>query len=218
MLIATTWFVFIYAVDHGRVIEVSLGYFINPLVNVSLGLIFLGERLRRAQLLALLLATLAVINLTLQQAELPWISLTLAFSFALYGLLRKRVAADALTGLTVETLILFPLAILWLNHLHGRGELGFGRLGLPNDLLLIASGVVTALPLLWFANAARRLPLSTIGFLQYLAPSIQFLLAVLLFGEHLGWDRLLSFGLIWVALAIFSWDLLRSMRRTRATR
>lgn len=216
ILIALNWFTFIWAVDQGRVLEASLGYFINPLVTVALGVIFLGERLRPAQVLALLLSALAVVWLTVQEGRLPGISLILAFSFSFYGLLRKQVAADALTGLSVETLLLVPLAGFWLLHLSGRGELSFGALDRPTDLLLIAGGAVTALPLLWFANAARRLPYSTVGFLQYIAPSLQFVLAVLFFGELLGWNRLLAFGLIWSALAVFSWDALVQSRRLRA--
>lgn len=215
ILIALNWFTFIWAVSNDRVIDASLGYFINPLVNVGLGVLFLGERLRRAQLLALLLASLAVVWLTLERGHLPGVSLILAFSFGFYGLLRKQVAADALTGLTVETLILLPIATLWLWHLHQGQEMAFARVDIQTDLLLIAGGVVTALPLLWFANAARRLPYSTVGFLQYMAPSIQLLLAVLLFGEVLGWNRLLAFGLIWCALAVFSWDALNAARRRR---
>lgn len=212
LLIATNWFTYIWAVEQARVVEASLGYFINPLVNVGLGVVFLHERLRRAQLAALLLAAAAVAWLTHLQGQLPWISLILAFSFGLYGLVRKQVAADALVGLLVETLLLLPAAMLWLGLLYHRGRLSFLAVDRSTDLLLMAGGLVIALPLLWFANAARRLPYSTVGFLQYIAPSIQFLLAISVFGETLHWTRLFAFGLIWAALALFTYDTLRARR------
>jgi chloramphenicol-sensitive protein RarD len=204
VLVGGNWYIFIWAVANDRVLQASLGYFINPLVNVFLGVVFLRERLSRAGVVAVALAAVAVVWLTAQAGELPWVSLVLAFSFGLYGLLRKTATVKPVPGLMVETSLMAPPALLYLGLVASRGGLYFGT-GSPRlDLLLIAAGLVTALPLLWFTAAARLLPLATLGFLQYLAPTGQFLLAVLAFGEPLTRDRLLAFGLIWVALAIFT--------------
>lgn len=210
VLVGGNWYIFIWAVANDRVLQASLGYFINPLVNVFLGVVFLRERLSRAGVVAVALAAAAVIWLTAQAGELPWVSLVLAFSFGLYGLLRKTARVKPVPGLMVETTLMAPPALLYLGLVASRGGLYFGT-GSPRlDLLLIAAGLVTALPLLWFTAAARLLPLATLGFLQYLAPTGQFLLAVLAYGEPLTRDRLLAFGLIWVALAIFTAAQLRS--------
>lgn len=212
LLVGGNWYIFIWAVAHDRVLQASLGYFINPLVNVFLGVVFLGERLSRVGMVAVALAAVAVTWLTVQAGELPWVSLVLAFSFGLYGLLRKTARVKPVPGLMVETALMAPPALLYLALVASRGGLYFGTGSLRLDLLLIAAGLVTALPLLWFTAAARLLPLATLGFLQYLAPTGQFLLAVLVYSEPLTRDRLLAFGLIWVALAIFTIDQLR--RRT----
>lgn len=212
VLIAGNWFTFIWAVSHARVVEASLGYFINPLVSVFLGFVFLKERLRRVQWIAVGLAAAAVVLLSVRMGSLPVISLVLAFSFGLYGLLRKTMRVDALVGLAVETALLLPVALAYLAWLERGGTLVFGHAPWSTELLLMASGMVTALPLLWFANAARRLHLSTVGLLQYIAPSLQFASAVLVFGEPFGAVRLLSFALIWAALALYTAD---SIRRAR---
>lgn len=209
VLIAVNWFVFIWAIANGRLLQASLGYFINPLVNVLLGVLILKERLRRPQAVALLLAAGGVVLMSLRVGGVPAVSLILASSFAVYGLLRKQTPVGGVVGLAVETGLLFPLALLYLFWLGDQGRLVFSRLDLRTDLLLAASGVVTALPLVWFANAARRLRLSTIGILQYLAPSLQFLLAVLVFGEPFAVGELASFGLIWAALAVYTVDAIR---------
>ena len=211
-LISVNWFVFIWAVGRGFLLEASLGYFINPLVNVLLGFVFLGERLRRLQTVSVILAALAVTWLTLRVGRVPVIALTLAFSFGFYGLLRKTVRADGMTGLTAETLLLAPFAAAWLLHLEARDALAFLHRGLRTDLLLPAAGVVTALPLVWYANAARRLRYATVGFLQYAAPSLQFLLAVVAFGEPFTRTHLAAFACIWTALGLYSWDSWRALR------
>ncbi len=203
-LIAVNWFVFIWSVGHGHLMEASLGYFINPLVNVLLGYVVLHERLRPWQWVSVALAASGVTYLTLSMGELPVIALVLAFSFGMYGLLRKTVGVDALTGLTFETTLLWPLAVGYLIFLGIRGELAFEHISWQTDALLSVGGVVTAAPLLWFANAARRLKLSTLGFLQYIAPSMQFLLAVLVFGEPFKRAHAMSFSLIWLGLLAFS--------------
>jgi chloramphenicol-sensitive protein RarD len=217
VLIGVNWFVFIWAIAHDRLLQASLGYFINPLVNVLLGVAILKEKLRRPQAAALALAAAGVVLMGLRVGGLPAISLILAVSFALYGLLRKRTPVGGIVGLAVETGLLAPLALGYLFWLGGEDRLVFSRLDARTDWLLAASGVVTALPLVWFANAARRLQLSTVGILQYLSPTLQFLLAVLVFGEPFAARELASFGLIWAALAIYTFDALRRAPGRRAS-
>lgn len=216
LLIAVNWLVYIYAVVSGQVLEGSLGYYLNPLVNVLLGVVLLKEKLSRAQLFACLLAGAGVAVLAAGAGSGLWISITLAISFASYGFLRKIVAVDALEGLWVETAILAPVALGYLLWLQASGTGQFGRLGTATDLYLVLGGAVTATPLLLFTAAARRLPYSTLGFLQYVAPSLQFLLAVLVFGEPLTPAHAICFGAIWAALAIFSVEGLRGAARARA--
>jgi chloramphenicol-sensitive protein RarD len=212
IVLAANWLTFIYAVSTNRVMHASLGYFMNPLVNVMLGFVFLGERLSAAQWLSVVLAGSGVLYMALMGNTLPWIALVLAFSFGFYGLLRKTARADALVGLSIETWLLAPLALIYLAFLSIAGTGNFGATGWRMDLLLMLGGVVTTVPLLWFANAARRLKLATIGFLQYIAPSLQFLLAVALFQEVFTRDHGISFGLIWVALGVYSIDAIRRKR------
>lgn len=208
LLIAGNWLVFIYAVQQGQVLQSSLGYFMTPLFSVLLGFLFLRERLNRRQQLSVALAALGVANLTLGHGAFPWIALTLGSTFGLYGLLRKLARVDALLGLTVETLLLAPLALGYLFYLGIRHQSAF-LAGAPLlDLLLPLSGVVTALPLLCFVGAARRLRLATIGFLQYITPSLHFLFAVGLYGEPFSRGHLLSFSCIWAALAVYTADAL----------
>jgi chloramphenicol-sensitive protein RarD len=206
LLIAVNWLVFIYAVGRGQVLQSSLGYFINPLVNVLLGFFVLGERLRRMQIVSLFMAVGGVLYLTLQYGSVPWISLILAGSFGLYGLLRKTAKVDALVGLTVETLLLGPLAFAYIYYLHATGKGAFLAGFQSFNLLLPLAGILTAIPLLLFNGATRRLRLATIGFLQYITPSMHFLLAVWVYGETFTTVHLLSFVLIWSGLALYSWD------------
>ncbi len=213
VLIAVNWFIFIWAVANDRVLEASLGYFVNPLVNVLLGLVFLRERLSRPAVAAVVLAVVGVAIQTGVTGRLPLVSLVLAASFGFYGLLRKTATAGAVVGLTVETVLLLPAALVWLAWQASRSGMHFLAGDLSLDLLLVAAGVVTALPLLAFTGAARRLRLSTLGFLQYLAPTGQFLLAVLAYGEPFDRGRLLGFAFIWIALVVFSADRLRRARR-----
>lgn len=208
-LIATNWFVFIWAVAHDRLVEASLGYFMTPLVTILLGFVFLKERLRGLQTVAVALATLAIVWLTVRHGHPPLITVILAISFAFYGLLRKQVPASGVQGLTAETLMLTPVAIAWLLLRSRAGELVFLNDGLRMDALLLSAGVITALPLIWFAEGARRLRLTTMGFMQYLAPMGQLLLAVAFFGEPFTGDHAVTFGLIWTALALYSFDTFR---------
>ena len=216
LLIGTNWLIFIYAVVSGHVLEASLGYYLNPLVNVLLGVVLLKEKLSRAQVFATLLAAAGVAVLAAGAGSGLWISLTLAATFAVYGFLRKIVAVDSLEGLSIETALLSPLALAWLVWLQADGSAAFASVTLTTDLLLVLGGAVTAIPLLMFTAAARRLPYSTLGFLQYVAPSLQFLLAVLAFGEPQTTAHLICFAAIWTALAIFSFEGLRSAHRGRA--
>jgi chloramphenicol-sensitive protein RarD len=211
-LLAANWCVFIWAITHGRVVESSLGYYVNPLVMVVLGVVFLKERLRPRQGIAVLLAAIAVVTLAVMRGAPPWIALALALSFGFYGLLRKVAHVDALVGLTVETLLLAPFALALLAVQETRGAGTFLHQGWARDLLLVASGPVTAFPLLWFAHAARRLRYATLGQFQYLTPTCHFLLAMLAYGEALTTGHIVAFALIAVALALYSWDSAQASR------
>ncbi len=215
-LLSANWLLYIWAVNNGHVIEASLGYFINPLVNIMFGYLILKERLRRVQWVAIGIAALGVAWLTWQSGSVPWIALCLAASFGAYGLLRKTAALGALEGLSFETMVLFPIAAIYVGWLTLHGENAF--LTTTSDTtrwLLIASGPITAIPLLLFASGARQIPLSILGLLQYLAPTIQFLLGVLLFKEAFTADRLVGFALIWAALGLFAGEGL--LQRGRST-
>jgi chloramphenicol-sensitive protein RarD len=211
--LAVNWGVYIYGVTTDRVVETSLGYFINPLVTVMLGVVVLRERLRPLQWTALGIATVAVLFLAVQSGRLPWISLVLAFSFGIYGLLKKTSHVGALEGLTVETAVLTPLALLYAAAIQVSGDATAISHGVGHAVLLVLVGVITAVPLLFFGAAASRVPLTTLGVLQYLAPTMQFLIGVLLFHEDMGLARLLGFCLVWTALAVFTADLLGARRR-----
>ncbi|MGL5949225.1 MAG: EamA family transporter RarD [Aeromonas sp.] len=212
------WLLFIWSINNGHMLDASLGYFINPLFNVLLGLLFLGERLRRAQWAAMALAAAGVAVQLITFGSLPWIALALGSSFSVYGLVRKKLALDALTGLLLETLLLLPAAAfyLWGVADSATSHLGANSVGL--NALLVAAGAVTTIPLLWFNAAATRLKLSTLGVFQYIAPSLTFLSAVTLYGEQLSQDKLLTFAFIWCALLVFSIDGLRVAKQDKAAR
>jgi chloramphenicol-sensitive protein RarD len=212
--LAVNWGVYIYGVTTDRVVETSLGYFINPLVTVMLGVLVLRERLRPVQWAALGVASVAVLFLAVQSGRLPWIALVLAFSFGTYGLLKKTSQVGALEGLTVETAVLAPVALLYAVGLQMSGHGTLTSHGPGHAALLVLTGVITAVPLLFFGAAASRVPLTTLGLLQYLAPTMQFLLGVLFFHEDMGLARLLGFCLVWAALVMFTADLLGQRRRT----
>ena len=215
-LLAVNWVVFVWATISGHLLEASLGYFMNPLVSVALGTIVLGERLRRLQWIAIGLALGGVGLLTWRVGRVPWVAVTLALTWGLYGLVRKIARVDALVGSAIETILLAPIAIVYLVVLALRGGGALGHADPATIALLVGTGVVTAVPLILFTVAARRLPLSTVGFLQYLAPTGQFVLAVVAYGEPLARDRLMAFALIWIGLAAFSVDLFRVSRRKPA--
>ena len=212
VVVAVNWGTYIYGVTNDRVVETSLGYFVNPIVTVLLGVIVLGERLRPAQWTALGAAFVAVVVLTVENGSPPWIALVLAFSFGTYGLLKKTAGVGAVEGLAVETGVLLPVAAVYVAAIGGGT---FATEGAGHAALLALSGVVTAIPLLLFGAAASRIPLSTLGVLQYLAPTMQFVLGITLFDEPLPAVKLLGFVLVWCAVALFTIDLLRHGRQLR---
>lgn len=216
LCIGVNWGLYIWAVNAGHVVETSLGYFINPLLNVVIGTLFLRERLRPVQWVSVAIAGAGVLWLTFNYGSFPWIALTLALSFGVYGLIRKLAAVDPIVGLGVENAVLLLPALGYVAFAEATGQGGFfGDWGAAIDALLLVGGALTALPLIGFSFAVRRVPLSTIGLMQYLAPTMQFLIGVLLFREPFDVDRAIGFALIWSALALFMAD---SLRRTRAAR
>jgi chloramphenicol-sensitive protein RarD len=218
VLVGLNWFTYIYGVDTNQVVETSLGYFIGPLVSVALGVLVLAERLRPAQWVAIGVGALAVAVLTVDYGRLPWIAMTLAVSFGLYGLVKKRLGLPAAEGLLVETAVLAPAALGYLIWLTVRQDLVFGTVSAAHTALLVISGPVTAIPLLLFAGAANRVPLSVLGLLQYLAPVLQLACGVLIFHEPMPPARLAGFALVWLALTVFTWDGIRSARKAARDR
>ncbi len=212
-VLSLNWLTYIWGVNAGYIIETSLGYFINPLVSVLLGVIFLHERLRRGQWVAIGIATLGVVYLTVSYGTLPWISLTLAFSFAIYGLLRKIAPLGSQEGLALETAWMFLPAFLYLLFVQGQGTATFGQIDTKTTLLLAFAGVATAVPLLFFAAAVRRIPLSLVGILQYIAPTIQFLIGVFIYNEEFSQTSFIGFSIIWSALIVFTAELLLHNRK-----
>ncbi|MGC0330169.1 chloramphenicol-sensitive protein RarD [Streptomyces sp. SAI-170] len=213
-VITVNWGVYIWAVNDGQVVEASLGYFINPLVTIAMGVLLLKERLRPVQWAAVGIGAAAVLVLTIGYGRPPWISLILAFSFATYGLVKKKVNLSGLESLAAETAIQFLPALAYLLWLSGQGDMTFGTEGAGHAALLASTGVVTALPLICFGAAAIRVPLSTLGLLQYLAPVFQFLCGIFYFHEAMPPERWAGFALVWLALTLLTWDALRTARRT----
>jgi chloramphenicol-sensitive protein RarD len=212
LVIGLNWFVYIWAIQDGRIFETSLGYYINPLTNMLAGVLFFHERLRRLQLLAVVLAVIGVSILTISGGVVPWVALTLAISFTIYASVRKRVVIGGMPGLFVETVLLLPFAAIWFAYLWSNGALIFGSASSTLNFWLLMAGPVTALPLLCFALAARRLSLTTIGFMQFLAPTMQFGTGIY-FGETLTSAHLICFGFIWTAVAFFVFDAIRSAKK-----
>lgn len=211
--ISINWATFIYGVNSGHVLETSLGYFVNPLVTVLMGVLILREHLRPAQWVALGIAAMAVVILTVDYGRPPWIALVLAFSFGTYGLVKKTAGVGAVESLTVETVLLAPLAIGYVVWLGAAGTAVFGTRGVGHTLVFMAAGIVTAIPLLLFGGAATRVPMVTLGLLQYLAPILQFALAVLWFDEQMPLTRWLGFALVWTALVVFTIEATTHRRR-----
>jgi chloramphenicol-sensitive protein RarD len=206
LLVSCNWFVFIWAINSGKILHTSLGYFINPIINVLLGMLFLKERLRPAQTVAVILAMAGVFYMTIEIGTLPWVSLFLAFSFGFYGLIRKTAAVNALVGLTVETMLLFFPASVYLYYIGTQSAGTFLAINVSTDLLLMGAALVTALPLLLYTAGARRIHFATIGMLQYIAPSSTFILAVYIYNEPFQTAQIRTFILIWISLIIYSAD------------
>ncbi len=218
ILVSSNWFVFIWAINSDHILQTSLGYYINPLINVLLGVVFLKEHLRPTQLAAVLLAAAGVVYLTIEIGRPPWIALFLAFTFGFYGLIRKVASVNALVGLTIETLLLSLPAVIYLGTLYAHGRGAFLRIDTRTDVLLMCAALATALPLLLFTTGARRIHFSTIGILQYIAPSCTFLLAVFVYREPFLPAQMWTFVLIWAALLIYSVDSVVYFRRYHARR
>ena len=217
VLVGANWLIFIWAVNANHMLDASLGYYINPLINVLLGMLFLGERLRKLQWFAVTLAACGVLVQLIAFGSVPVVAIALAFSFGFYGLLRKKVSLEAQTGLFIETLIMLPVAVLYLLWIADSPTSSLLENSITLNLLLISAGIVTTLPLLCFTGAATRLKLSTLGFFQYIGPSLMFLLAVLVYGEAFTSDKAITFAFIWGALLVFSFDGLKTNRQSRKT-
>lgn len=217
LLVGANWLIFIWAVNANHMLDASLGYYINPLINVVLGMIFLGERLRKLQWFAVGFAAIGVLIQVIAFGSIPVVAIALAFSFGFYGLLRKKVSLEAQTGLFIETLVMLPAAAIYLLFIADSATSDFAANSMSLNMLLIAAGIVTTLPLLCFTGAATRLKLSTLGFFQYIGPSLMFLLAVLIYGESFTTDKAVTFAFIWGALVIFSFDGLRHSKKTKRT-
>lgn len=212
LLISANWFIYIWAVNNEHVVDASLGYYINPLLTIFLAMVILKERLNFWQLISLVLALIGVLIITLKYAQIPWIALSLALTFAMYSLVKKLSNFDSVNGLALETITVVPISLIFIIFKQVDGTAAFGISSIYTTLLLIGAGVVTALPLLWFAQGARRVSLSTIGFIQYIAPSITLFLGVFLFKEPFTTLHVLSFGFIWCALTLYSLSQTRFMQ------
>jgi len=213
VVISINWAGFIWGVNNGFVVEVSLGYFINPLVTVLMGVFILGEQLRAWQWVAMAIAGAAVVGLTVELGRPPWVALVLAFSFGSYGLAKKKANAGAVEGLAFETMLIAPIALGYIIALGSQGQSSFGAAGSGHAWLLVSTGIVTAIPLICFGAAATRVSMTTLGLLQYLAPSIQFVLGVFIFDEAMPAIRLAGYVLVWIALAIFTFESVNHRRR-----
>lgn len=215
LLVGSNWFVFIWAINNDQILQTSLGYYINPLMIVLMGMVFLKERLRRPQILAVLFAATGVIYFTVELGTLPWIALYLALSFGSYGLIRKVAPINPLVGLTIETMLLFLPALAYLLHLHAQGSGTFFSVNYKTDVLLMCAALVTAVPLLLSTSGAKRIHFSTVGILQYIAPSGTFIVAVFIYNEPFRTTQLWTFMLIWTALVIYSVDSVVYFKKTK---
>lgn len=213
LLVGANWFIYIWAVNSDHIVEASMGYYINPLMSILLGMIFFKEKLNRWQYTAIAFAAVGVVLITVQYGAIPWISLALAVTFALYGLCKKLIVLESSVGLALETAVLTPIALAFLLFQHAQGNGAFGTAGIVPTLFLAGAGIATATPLLLFAESARRVSLSMIGFLQYLSPSLSLLLGIVVFKETFSPAHMVSFGFIWVGLAIFTLSQLKLVRK-----
>ena len=215
LFISINWLTYIFAVNTNHIVEASLGYYINPLVSVLLGVFVLREKINKWQAVSFVLAGIGVIYMTLSLGKLPWIALVLALSFGFYGLSKKLIKVDSILGLLLETLFVLPFALLFLAYLGVNGQHSFSTGSIKNDLFLLGAGIVTALPLLWFGIGAQKIPLYMVGFLQYISPTISLILGVLMYGESFTKDHVVTFACIWIAIAIFTISNIRQMIKKR---
>lgn len=214
-LLGGNWFLFIWAINNDHILDASLGYYINPLLNVAIGMVFFAERMRKMQLVAIALACTGVLIQIISFGSVPWVALALACSFAIYGAIRKRLPIDSITGLWLETLILLPAVLIYMVFFASSSAADMSQNTWQINTLLVAAGVVTTAPLLCFTAAAQRIRYSTLGFFQYIGPSLMFILAVWVYGEPLAADKLVTFAIIWVALALYSLDTLLFQQRSK---
>lgn len=215
LLISTNWFIYIWAVNTNQMVEASLGYYINPLVSVLLGVFILKESLSKAQIISFGLAAIGVLILTLSYGEFPWIAIGLAFSFGLYGLAKKLIQVESSIGLTLETMTIAPLALIYLGYMYQEGTLSLFHVSVGTDLLLMGAGAATAIPLLFFSKGAQQIPLYMVGFLQYIAPTITLILGIFMYHEEFSVTHLVSFMFIWLALTVFTASRLQYARKRR---
>ncbi|MFC7786949.1 MULTISPECIES: EamA family transporter RarD [unclassified Rossellomorea] len=215
LLISTNWFIYIWAVNTNQMVEASLGYYINPLVSVLLGVFILKESLSRAQMVSFGLAAIGVLILTISYGDFPWIAIGLAFSFGLYGLAKKLIQVESSIGLTLETMTIAPLSLLYLGYMFNEGSLSLFHVSLGTDLLLMGAGAATAIPLLFFSKGAQQIPLYMVGFLQYIAPTITLILGIWVYNETFSFTHLISFTFIWLALTIFTASRVQYARKRR---
>ncbi|OIU70850.1 EamA family transporter RarD [Rossellomorea aquimaris] len=215
LLISANWFIYIWAVNTDQMVEASLGYYINPLVSVLLGVFILKESLSKAQVVSFILAAAGVLILTFSYGDFPWIAMGLAFSFGLYGLAKKMIKVDSAIGLTLEMMTIAPLSLIYMGYLYSEGTPSLFTISWGTDLLLMGAGAATAIPLLFFSKGAQQIPLYMVGFLQYIAPTITLILGVMVYGETFSFTHLISFMFIWVALAVFTGSRIRFARKRR---
>ncbi|WP_332645434.1 EamA family transporter RarD [Lysinibacillus sp. 54212] len=214
--ISINWFTYIWAVTHDHVLESSMGYYINPLISVLFGMLFFKEKLSRATILSVIMASLGVLIIAVNYGQVPWTSLLLALSFGIYGVLKKKIELDATRGLAIETLFILPFALIYMLYLYGKGTVAFLHIDITTDVLILVSGILTAIPLVLFAKGAQKIPLYLMGFIQYVSPSITFVLGVFLYKEPFSNIDLLAFSCIWIALLIFSLSKLIEARKRNA--
>ena len=215
--ISINWYIYIWAVTHDRVLESSMGYYINPIISVVFGMIFFKEKLSRPTIVALFIALLGVLVMTVNYGQVPWASLLLALSFAIYGVLKKRIVLDATRGLAIETLFILPFALMYYVYLYSNDSMQFLHEGWQTDVLMMISGIITAIPLILFAKGAQKIPMYLLGFIQYVSPTITFLLGVFLYHEPFTEVEVIAFGCIWTAIAIFSYASIIEVRKPQLT-
>ncbi|MBO2536931.1 EamA family transporter RarD [Rummeliibacillus suwonensis] len=203
-LVSLNWFIYIWAVNHDHIVQTSLGYYMNPIISILLGIIFLKEKLSKSQIIAFLLAAIGVLILITSYGQIPWVAIGLALSFGIYGLLKKQIVLDATRGLVIETMFILPVALIYYVYLYFQGNMSFLHVDMKTDLFLIGTGIVTAVPLILFAMGAQNIPLYLVGFIQYIAPTMTLILGVIVYHESFGGIELVSFSFIWLALVIFS--------------